>query len=152
MLVQHAEIGQLLRLAAPRPLPNAFRFRPALGKMRVVEQSALTREPFQLLHQHRRAGRPSLRDRRRPQKALSVPAVIEKLRLPQAFVHACDLDLVVFGNIRRADAEGRTDPRVLIRLHHRVNVRKVGHLIDRRHAEAQAFQAAEKDAPIPLLR
>ena len=59
--------------------------------------------------------------------------------------------LVIFRNIRSADAEGSTDPGIPVSLHHRIDLGKVGHLIDGGHAEAEALQAAQKHTVVPLL-
>ena len=151
LLVQHAQIRQLLGLAAPRPLPHERSLCPPLGQMGVIEQAALARKSLERLHQLRRAGGASLRHGRRTQQSLAVPAVIEQLRLPQAVIHGGDPCDLVFGNIRCADAEGRADPGVLIGLHDRVDVREIGHFVDCRHAAAQALQTAQQHAPVPFL-
>ena len=80
-----------------------------------------------------------------------MPFVVQLLRLPQAFVHRRDADLVVLGDIRRADAEGHAQTGVLIGLHNSVDVRIVGHFIDGRHAIADAPQTAEQHAIVPLV-
>ena len=151
VFVQYAEICQLLRFAASCPKTDTLCLRFSLGKMGVVDQAAFTGKLLKFDHQLRRAGGTPLGHGGSAQQALAVPAVIERFRLRQAFVHTCDLGLLIFRDVRRADAEGCADARVLIRLHNRVDVREIGHFIDRRNAVAQALQAAEQHAVIPFL-
>ena len=119
--------------------------------MGVVDQSPLLGKPLEGGHQLRGAGGTPLWHGGGAQKPLAVPAVIEVFRLTQTFLHSRDLDLLVFRNIRGADAEGGPDARVLIGLYHRVDVGEIGHFVDGRHAVAQALQAAQQDAVIPFL-